>query len=352
MKFSIVVPVYNAEKYIEDCLNSIVDQFGDVQADLSVEVLLVENGSTDNSGKICDRYASEHAEVKALHFGKIGAYNARREGMKAACGQYIFFADADDILASDGLKKLSGYIESLNNKGMKPDIVLYNAAENDSRNQKMFDFKFDENRLYEGADKEAFYEIMCKGDSLNALWNKCISRELADICLGEMSKDKVFNHGEDLLQTAQFIDKARSIAYLDYIFYYYRVNREGLTGAYHKEFLNNQMDAWKAFDEYAYKWTQDKFKSAIDERKTLTCMICIGKLVGSGAGIGTMKKELRNVLDSDFFKTYGGGKLPDWAPESSLYIQSLLQSDNAYRKLCREGIKNALKLAVKRVLSR
>lgn len=353
MIFSIVVPVYNAEKYIEECFKSILNQPHGDDSGLTIEVLLVENGSTDRSGEICDEAASAYKEVKTLHFGKIGAYNARREGMKAAGGDYILFADADDLLAEGSLNRLADYISGLQTKGMEPDIVLYNAADNDNRNHKMFDFAFDENRFYSGSDKEEFYEIMCIGDSLNALWNKCISKKLADACLQEKTDDsKVFNHGEDLLQTAQFLDKAESIAYFDQIIYYYRENRQGLTGGYHPEFLNNQVDAWKAFEVYASKWTGDRYKSTIDERKTLTCLICVEKLIFSNAGISTMKKGLKSLLESDFFKEYGYGRLPAWAPESSLYIQSLMETNDPYKRLCKEGTIHAFKSAVKRLLSR
>lgn len=353
MTFSIVVPVYNAEKYIDECLETIISQTDAMEKGASIEILLIENGSNDRSGSICDRYASQYDEVKALHFGKIGAYNARREGMKAATGDYIVFVDSDDLLAKDSIDKLFYYISELGKKSELPDVVLYNAADSQNRQHKMFDFPFDEGRLYKGRELMPFYEVMCSNDSLNALWNKCISKKLADKCLGDESRnEKVFNHGEDLLQTAQFLDNLESIAYLDSILYYYRENREGLTGGYHKEFMDNQVEAWKAFDEYAFKWTGDRFKSIIDERKTLTCMICLEKLIYSNASIGIMKKELKRMLESDFFREYGYGRLPNWTPESSLYIKELLKASDPYKKLCKEGTKFAFKRAVKRLLSR
>lgn len=353
MTFSIVIPVYNAEKYIEGCISSVFSHNNGVGTDYDIEVLLIENGSTDSSAAICDKAAAGNDKVQVFHFGKIGAFAARREGMRAAKGDYIVFSDADDLMAEGALDSLSEYVSDLWKKGMFPDIVLYNAADYDHRHGKMFDFPFEENRIYEGDDKQQFFEIMCSNDSLNALWNKCISKDLADACLKDDGKGKgLFNHGEDLLQTAEFLDRTRSIAYFDKILYYYRENTEGLTGRYHKEFLTNQEEAWKAFDEYAVKWTGDGFKEVIDRRKTLTCMICAEKLISSNVGLGVMKKELRNMLDSDFFKAYGNGMLPDWAPESSIYIMNLLQTDDPYKTLCKEGAKHRFKQAVKRLLLR
>ncbi len=353
MTFSIVIPVYNAEKYIEECISSVLAQNTRMGTDYDIELLLIENGSTDDSAAICDKAAAEYDTVHAFHFGKIGAFAARREGMRVAGGDYIVFSDADDLMAEGALDRLSGYISGLAARELFPDIVLYNAADYNNRQQKMFAFPFEEKRLYAGDDMQPFFEIMCSNDSLNALWNKCISKDLAVQCLNDDSKEKkLFNHGEDLLQTAEFLDRAKSIAYLDSILYYYRENIEGLTGGYHHEFLANQEEAWKAFDVYAQKWTGDSFRETIDKRKTLTCMICAEKLVSSNLKPVVMKKELRNMLDSSFFKKYVNGMLPDWAPESALYIKNLADSKDSYRKLCKEGIKHTFKQAVKRLLLR
>ena len=106
MTFSIVIPVYNAEKYIKECIESVDAMV--IPEGSSLEVLLVENGSTDESGQICDACSEKDSKYRSLHFGKIGAYGARREGMKAAKGDYIFFADADDKMDAQALVKVLG----------------------------------------------------------------------------------------------------------------------------------------------------------------------------------------------------------------------------------------------------
>ena len=352
MKFSVVIPVHNAEKYIEECLKSITSQDLD-SCGSQVEILLIENGSTDNSLMLCDKLAEGNTNVKTFHFGKIGAYNARQQGIRKSTGDYIIFVDADDQMAEGSIGKLADYILSLQEIGELPDIVIYNAADLSKRDSKMFAFTFEENKIYKDEELDQFYEIMCKGDSLNALWNKCIKTETALLCISsEEDKNEVFNHGEDLLQTAAFLDQAKSMAYLNDILYYYRDNRQGLTGTYHREFLDNQVKAWEAFDDYAAKWTGDKFKAIIDERKTLTCMICADKLVKSEVSGKVLKKEIRALLDSDFFKRYGYEKLPEWAPESSVYMQKLVLSADPYKKLVYEGYVRSFKAKIKRLLKR
>ncbi len=93
MKLSIIIPVYNTEQYISECIESIID------SNISdYEILLIDDGSTDNSGKICDDYAKQYDNILSFHKLNGGASSARNYGLKRAKGEYIFFLDSDDFL--------------------------------------------------------------------------------------------------------------------------------------------------------------------------------------------------------------------------------------------------------------
>lgn len=351
VKFSVIVPVHNGEKYIDELVSSILDQSGEGIEE--PEIILVENGSDDVSPAICDRYAEEYENIKALHFGRIGAYNARREGMKAATGDYLLFADADDAVADSLLKELTNYVSFFHDRGKRADVIIYNAASYDSKDKRMFAFPFEENKVY--SDKSDFYEVMERNDSLNALWNKAISAALAARLLEEDPAAKAgrsLNHGEDLLQTAQILDKAANIAFMDRILYFYRENNEGLTGSYHSDTFEDQIEAWRAFDEYAVSWSGDEFKEVISQRKTLTCSICIASLIYSELSQVEKSQELDKIMDSDFYSKYALLELPQWAPEESVFIQGLLKSDNPKAQLLASGMKHKVKSFVKSILRR
>lgn len=351
LKFSVIVPVHNAEKYIDELMSSIIPQVE--KSEDEAEVLLIENGSEDVTPAICDRYAEEYVFVKTLHFGRTGAYGARREGMKAAIGDYLIFADADDALAEDALEELSRYLNFFNERGKKPEVILYNAAAYETRDKRMFDFPFEENKVYH--DKAPFYELMQKNDSLNALWNKTFSAALAERLLedgGEGEGDESLNHGEDLLQTAEILDKAESIAYLGSILYYYRENGNGLTGAYHKDALDNQVRAWSVFDRYAHKWSGDTFKTVISERKTLTCCIQVAKLIYSGLSGAEKKRDLLELLQHPFYLEYARGPLPVWAGEESLFVHDLMKAENPVKDLLASGRSYRFRQTVKKLLRR
>ncbi|MEN6338498.1 MAG: glycosyltransferase family 2 protein, partial [Clostridiaceae bacterium] len=117
MYFSILVPIYNAEAYLEECLESALKQ-----TERDFELILVDDGSSDGSGAICDRYAAEFPErAKVIHQVNRGLILARRAGVAAASGNYCVFLDADDTIAPDTLETVKKTIER-----EKADVVIYN----------------------------------------------------------------------------------------------------------------------------------------------------------------------------------------------------------------------------------
>ena len=96
MTVSVIIPVYNVEKYIEECIISICNQ--DYK---NIEIILVDDGSFDNSGEICDRYAKKDDRIKVIHKENNGVSSARNSGLDIAKGDYVCFVDGDDYLESD-----------------------------------------------------------------------------------------------------------------------------------------------------------------------------------------------------------------------------------------------------------
>lgn len=130
--FSIIIPVYNSEKYLVKCLDSVTEQtFADF------EVLLINDGSTDSSGKICDEYAAKDSRFKVFHKENGGVSSARNLGIEVAKGEWIWFVDADDYIRQDAIETISkelkksdidgvlfGYQKKIDNK-----LVVYDFPE-------------------------------------------------------------------------------------------------------------------------------------------------------------------------------------------------------------------------------
>ena len=102
---SIVVPIYNAEEYLENCIESIL-----TQNDSIYELLLIDNGSTDSSKKICDFYATQHKNIKAYHIPNNGVSNARNFGINHASGEWIAFIDSDDFINREYIKTIKPFL--------------------------------------------------------------------------------------------------------------------------------------------------------------------------------------------------------------------------------------------------
>ena len=118
MKISFVVPVYNVERYLAVCINSIL-----AQTFTDWELILVDDGSGDRSGAICDRYASSHNQIKVIHQENQGVSVARNTGIKAACGEWICFLDSDDAVVPSFASDFLPYLTEQN------DVCLFNYYE-------------------------------------------------------------------------------------------------------------------------------------------------------------------------------------------------------------------------------
>ena len=98
---SVIVPVYKTEQYLDKCIQSIIDQTLD-----NIEVILVDDGSPDSCGKICDLYANKDSRIKVIHKKNEGVSAARNDGIHAATGEYLIFVDSDDYLPINALQSL------------------------------------------------------------------------------------------------------------------------------------------------------------------------------------------------------------------------------------------------------
>ena len=117
MKLSVIIPVYNVRQYLQCCVDSVLSQ-----TYTNIEVLLVDDGSTDGSGELCDNIASSDARIKVLHKSNGGLSDARNAGLRQATGEYVAFLDADDYYAYDSLfDDLIVFLCNYNN----PDLLLF-----------------------------------------------------------------------------------------------------------------------------------------------------------------------------------------------------------------------------------
>lgn len=114
---SVIIPVYNVEKYLEECVNSVL-----AQTYKNIEIILVDDGSTDSSGKLCDKFKEQNSTVQVIHQKNAGLSDARTAGLNLATGKYAYFLDSDDYISDDALEKLCMIAENDSS-----DIVFFDA---------------------------------------------------------------------------------------------------------------------------------------------------------------------------------------------------------------------------------
>ena len=222
MKFSIVVPVYNTEKYLYDCIESVLRQTFD-----DYELILVNDGSTDSSGKICHEYADKNAKIKAYDKENSGQIESRSYGISKASGEYIVFLDSDDMLSDNALEVIKRKIIQHN-----CDMVLYDYQRFVVSTEVVNDESDREDCVL--TQKELCVQIM-GNEHYNSMCIKALKRSLLGSYDGE--KYKHIRYGEDLLQTIDIIKQNPKTVIIKDKLYYYRINPTSLTRSLNLERL-------------------------------------------------------------------------------------------------------------------
>ena len=171
MYFSVIVPVYKTEKYLNQCVESVLKQNF-----LDFELILIDDGSPDRCGQICDEYQKKDTRIKVLHKGNGGLSDARNIGICAATGKYLLFLDSDDFWSDNQfLKKLKTEIEHQNCDVMNFHYKYYYEEENQYRD---FFSPIDEETLWKMNADQRFQYLVEQNQYIASACNKAVSREL------------------------------------------------------------------------------------------------------------------------------------------------------------------------------
>lgn len=204
MKFSIVIPAYNVAVYLENCLKSILDQTYD-----NYEIIIVNDGSTDKTGKVADNLADQYEQIKVIHQSNGGASKARNMGMKNVTGNYVLFLDGDDFWSD------SHFLEQISSELDRElvDVVIFGYSY----------YYDDEIREFAISRSNDLIEATNFGLFNGPNWNKCISKELINKGLS-FPEDLV---SEDSLYCSSIMKMMESFSVITSTQYMYRQNRAG-----------------------------------------------------------------------------------------------------------------------------
>ena len=227
MLISIVVPVYNAEKYLEECLQSIIKQDNG-----QIEIVLIDDGSTDGSPEVCDKYAQRYKYIEAYHKENEGTYQARLDGARKASGDYVWFVDADDWIIDGAIKKLSAFI----NSDTTIDLILFGMLK-DGKGTYEFPVEFEEDS-YNGETVNRLKSAFCRTSSFNSVWGKLIKRCL--IVENPLVTDNInYLFGEDSHLCFAVLDRTNKAIMLKDSLYAYRSNFNSMTNSFNPQRIYN-----------------------------------------------------------------------------------------------------------------
>ena len=165
---SVIIPVFNVEKYLNECIDSVISQ-----TYKNIEIILVDDGSTDSSGKICDIYAENNSNIKVIHKENGGQSVARNTGLDLAIGKYVFFIDSDDIVLCDAVEKLLNTAEKA-----KSDIVFFDAYSFLDESQKQINQSYIRKYKYNTENGIEVLEKMLERNEYHCvLWVMLFNRE-------------------------------------------------------------------------------------------------------------------------------------------------------------------------------
>ena len=252
MLFSIVIPVYNVESYLEECIESIVQQLDVINNDC--EILLIDDGSTDHSGDICDKYQLQYPNIiKVFHKENEGLLATRRYGFQRSNGQYIVNCDSDDFLESDMLESLQEAIVNFD----EPDVILFNyKSYKDVKKIVLFENIFSNEVISDIYKEQVLNEFLVR-HSIVSMWGKVCKRSCIDI--DDDYKDyKKLSTGEDTLQSIEILSNASSFVYVNKALYNYR-SGSGMTTTFDKDYYFTFKKIFKKIKEKEDNWNIENF---------------------------------------------------------------------------------------------
>lgn len=293
MKVSVIVPVYNAEKYIERCINSVL-----AQTFKEFELILVDDASIDTSLEICQLYEKKDCRVKVVSKENGGPHSARKQGINCASGLYTVFLDSDDWIEDT-------FIESMVNDMMKENadylVAGYTLCEEDTEIQS-------ENQILSGVyykeilSQEIYQKMLCPNYSFEqrlipALWGKMFKTQIIRNIMNELDEDICI--GEDLACTFKYILQVDKVYIVNTNFlYHYMVQKTSVSNRYDAKYFDKSIRLANYLDETVEEAKKEYLQTNIDCYKAFLVYRLIGIML-SVSKIDIFITYMKDVRCSD-----------------------------------------------------
>lgn len=212
---SIGIACYNVEKYLKRCMTSILNQTYP-----NTEIILVDDGSTDSTGKMCDEYAQQYSKIKVIHSSNKGLSSARNISIENALGEFLIFVDPDDYVETNMLEELYNFEKNYN-----CDIVMFGRYHFNSKGEKTINIPIKETGVI---PKEEVLKKLFANEIESQAWQKFYRKSLWDNVRFQLGRV----YAEDIAIMHKVFDNAKTFGNINKPLYYYFVNDSTLTTSY------------------------------------------------------------------------------------------------------------------------
>lgn len=261
---SIIVPVYNGEAYLERCIKSLLSQTYQ-----NMEIVIVDDGSTDSSPMLCDKLAAKNSRIRVFHIEEKGVSAARNMGIAMATGEYLTFVDVDDCPAADMVEHLAAVLEQTNS-----DVAgcSYREFHNDAEAADVRESRCTKAVPAEIlSGREFMKEGILKSDT--RCWSKLYKRQSIENCFF----DEELTIGEDMLFLLRLAQKDRQFSRSDYKGYGYFINDKGAMMQSFKDSYMDQIICWQQALSVIEKEAPE-YKAKAAAILLISTMLVVGKL--------------------------------------------------------------------------
>ena len=253
LKISIIIPVYNAEAFLEKCINSVI-----IQTHKNLQIILVDDGSLDNSLKICKKFAESDSRIEVYHTENRGSVAARRYGLMKVAGEYIGFIDADDYIEPNMFSELLQAILITD-----ADFVHSGYIEVKGENKRnVYDFK---EAVIETSNFQSKIKVLKEyvfnrtGENFitSSIWSKLFKSEFIKKCYMPLNDRQ--QYGEDLLCLCRCIMESHKITLVKKAMYYYILREQSLSHLKYDEYAMNEVVLWNSIINVLQEYNCIKF---------------------------------------------------------------------------------------------
>lgn len=238
---SIIVPIYKVpEQYLKKCIESIMTQTLE-----SIEILLVDDGSPDNCGAVCDDYAAFDNRIKVIHKKNGGLSSARNAGFKAAAGEWIMFVDGDDWIEPD-------MCEIMYNLGIEKNVqlVMCGIMKNYKHSQTKYKFYLKEGKVYRGEEcKWLQQQLLVYNGNIAVAYSKLIKRNI--LTENNILHDELLKQGAEGLEfNLRLFEKLESAIFINKPFYHYIYNKNSISASHDEKNHKYVIECFKKIKEF------------------------------------------------------------------------------------------------------